>query len=736
MNDSSNAVPPSLGRLLVVDDEEMNRDMLSRRLEIEGYETACADGGAAALELLAAGNFDAVLLDAMMPGMSGDEVLAEIRKTQSILELPVLMVTAKSQSEDMVQAFEHGASDYITKPINFPVALARISAHVASRKMAARLRESEMRYSLSAQGANDGLWDWDLIAGRVHFSDRWKSMLGFEPAEISDDANEWFNRIHPDDLQHVRQALADHQAGLTPQFESEHRMLHRDQSYRWMLSRGMAVRDAAGKQTRMAGSQTDITRGKAADPLTGLPNRVMFMEHLSATVKAAQAQRGAPFAVLFFDLDRFKVVNDSLGHLAGDELLVTVAKRLESCLRRSDVLSRVNERCTVSRFGGDEFVVLLKGLSSPENATLVADRILEVLAEPLMLRGQEVNISASIGVAVATGGDASADDLLRDADTAMYQAKSQGKSRWCLFDQSMRKQAIDRLALEADLLKGIERGEFHIHYQPIVEMPGKRITGFEALLRWKHPTRGNVPPVEFIPIAEEIGFIVDLGAWVLEQACRQARQWQIEFPAYGQLFMSVNVSTLQFASPDLIDHVRECLEATGLDGRCLKLEITESALMTDTNLAAARLEQLRALGVTISLDDFGTGYSSLSYLQSLKIDNLKIDRSFIAQLGQSDESTEIVRTIINLAHNLGMQVTAEGIEEQQQHAQLNAMTCESGQGYHYSRPIPQTDVANLLRESSAAFTTPSSIDRGTETTAALQSVAASTQPAESGALSP
>ncbi|WP_254511590.1 putative bifunctional diguanylate cyclase/phosphodiesterase [Anatilimnocola floriformis] len=705
----------SLGKLLVVDDEEMNRDMLSRRLEIEGYEAVCADSGRTALQLLATTDFDAVLLDAMMPGMSGYEVLAEIRKTQTVLELPVLMVTAKSQSEDMVQAFESGASDYITKPINFPVALARINAHVTSRKMAVRLRESEMRYSLSAQGANDGLWDWDLLGQRVHFSDRWKSMLGYQPAEISEDSSEWFSRIHSDDLQHVRQALADHQAGLTPQFESEHRMLHRDQTYRWMLSRGMAVRDHAGRQTRMAGSQTDITRGKAADPLTGLPNRVMFMEHLAAAVKAAKAQRGAPYAVLFLDLDRFKVVNDSLGHLAGDELLVNVAKRLEGCLRRSDVLSRVSDRCTISRFGGDEFVVLLKGLQSPENASLVADRILEVLGDPLMLRGQEVNLSASIGIAVATTGDDSADDLLRDADTAMYQAKSQGKSRWCLFDQSMRKQALDRLALEADLLKAIERGEFQIHYQPIVEMPSKEIKGFEALLRWKHATRGNVSPVEFIPIAEEIGFIVDLGAWVLEHACRQVRQWQLEYPEHGQMFVSVNVSTLQFASPGLVDHVRDCLRATGLDGRCLKLEITESALMLDTELAAGRLEQLKSLGVTISLDDFGTGYSSLSYLQSFKIDNLKIDRSFIAQLGESEESNEIVRTIINLAHNLGMQVTAEGIEGQTQHTQLHQMTCESGQGYHYSRPLPNAEVVALLQQTRATTTTVATRDQRAQT---------------------
>jgi diguanylate cyclase (GGDEF)-like protein/PAS domain S-box-containing protein len=577
--------------------------------------------------------------------------------------------------------------------------MARIHCHVNGKKMAARLRESEMRYSLSAQGANDGLWDWDLTTNRIHFSDRWKSMLGCEAQEISDDPAEWFRRIHPDDVAHVQQALAAHRAGETTQFESEHRMLHRDQNYRWVLSRGIAVRDASGRETRMAGSQTDITRGKAADPLTGLPNRVLFLDHLSATVQDAQARPGSYYAVLFIDLDRFKVVNDSLGHLVGDELLVTVARRLESCLRQTDVVAHASDRCTISRFGGDEFVILLKGMTAGDNATLVADRILEVLAQPLTLHGHEVNVSGSIGIAVGFAGKESADDLLRDADTAMYQAKSHGKSRWSLFDQSMRKQAMERLELEADLLKGIDRGEFRLHYQPIVEMPSRRIKGFEALLRWIHPVRGLVSPVEFIPIAEEIGFIVDLGAWVLEQACQQTREWQLQYPEHASLFISVNVSTKQFASPDLIEHVQDCLRSTGLDGHHLKLEITESALMTDTEEAARRLEQLRDLGVTISLDDFGTGYSSLSYLQSFKIDTLKIDRSFVAQLGASEESDEIVRTIINLAHNLGMEVTAEGIERDNQHAQLNAMLCESGQGYHYSRPLMNDDAETLLRSS-------------------------------------
>lgn len=683
--------------LLIVDDEEMNRDMLSRRLELEGYRSLTAADGAEALRLVSEHTFDAVLLDAMMPLQSGYDVLAEIRRSYSALELPVLMVTAKTQSEDVVNAFELGANDYITKPIHFPVAMARIQACIAAKRTASKLRESEQRYSLSAQGANDGLWDWDLRADRMFFSERWKSMLGFDPNEIGDGPSEWFGRVHPDDLPHVEQAIAAHRAGETPQFESEHRMLHRDQTYRWVLSRGIAVRDTAGRETRMAGSQTDITRGKAADSLTGLANRVLFMDRLTAAMN--EPAESGRHAVLFLDLDRFKIVNDSLGHLAGDELLVAVAKRLERCMRRSDVVAHTIDRCTISRFGGDEFVILLKGLYEPANAGAVADRILATLAESLELRGHAVTLSASIGIAVGTPGVDQAEDLIRDADTAVYQAKSQGKSRWRLFDQSMRKRALERLELEGDLVRGLERGEFEVHYQPIVEMPARRIQGFEALLRWRHPTRGAVPPTEFIPIAEEIGFITELGQWVLEKACLQVREWQRQFPAHASLFASVNVSTKQFADPKLVDYVQSCLERTGLHGRSLKLEITESAIMTDTNTAAERIERLRTLGVRVSLDDFGTGYSSLSYLQSFKIDTLKIDRSFISRLGDSEESDEIVRTIVNLAHNLGMEVTAEGIEGNAQHQQLSAMACESGQGYHYSRPMPGVSMEALLRES-------------------------------------
>lgn len=570
------------GFLLIVDDEEMNRDMLSRRLELEGYCCLTAAGGADALRLLTEHDFDAVLLDAMMPVLSGYDVLAEIRKTRTAMELPVLMVTAKNQNEDVVNAFEVGANDYITKPINFPVAVARIKSHVAGKKLATR-------------------------------------------------------------------------------------------------------------------SQADANRNSSADPLTGLSNRVSFLDHLNTAVAAAPTV-AAHFAVLFLDVDRFKVVNDGLGHLAGDELLITVARRLESCLRGSDVVGRIQDGFSISRFGGDEFVILLQGLHQPADAGFVADRILAVLAQPLSLRGHDVTLSASIGIAL--GGESDAEALLRDADTALYRAKVEGKCRWRMFDQALRKQAVERLALEQDLKKGLERGEFMVHYQPIVELPSGRIRGFEALLRWKHAVRGFVSPGDFIPLAEEIGLIGELGTWILRQACRQVRVWHDGHPESEPMFISVNVSTKQFADPNLVRTVEDCLRETGLAPPCLKLEVTESAIVTDPTAAADTLNRLRELGVHISLDDFGTGYSSLSYLQNFKIDTLKIDRSFISRMGSSTESDQIVRTIINLAHNLGMEVTAEGIEDDLQHSQLYAIGCETAQGFLYSRPISAASIEELLQEQS------------------------------------
>jgi len=422
------------------------------------------------------------------------------------------------------------------------------------------------------------------------------------------------------------------------------------------------------------------------DALTGLPNRALLIDHLKLSIERAKLHHDHLFAVLFLDLDRFKNINDSLGHVAGDQLLITIARRLEECLRPTD---------TVARLGGDEFAILLDGLNEYDHAIQVAERAQRELMRPFNLNGHEVYTTASIGITLSTTDYDHPESVLRDADTAMYRAKENGKARYELFDKVMHARAVERLQLENDLRRAIERQEFHVYYQPIVSLDADRLAGFEALVRWEHPERGFISPAEFISTAEETGLIVELGQWVLHEACRQMHEWQWQNPAHRHLMMSVNLSAKQFTQPDLLGQIKRTLSETGLDPRCLKLEITESVVMENAETASTMLTQLRALGVHLSIDDFGTGYSSLSYLHRFPVNTLKIDRSFISRMGAGDENTEIVRTIITLASNLGMKVIAEGVETLAQLTLLKEMKCEYGQGYLFSRPI-NAEAAGLL----------------------------------------
>ena len=478
------------GYLLVVDDNDSIRNMLCLHLKRKGYQLAAAVNGRQALELVGKENFDLVLLDIDMPELNGLEVLKVIREKHSSAELPVVMVTANTRSEEIVGALSLGASDYLTKPIDFPVAIARISTLLSHKRAEESLRESEERYALAVLGANEGLWDWNLKTNQFYYSPRWKSMLGCEENEIQTSPDEWFNRIHPEDRVRVKDEMAAHHGGLTPHFENEHRMLHKDGTYRWMLARGIAVRDAQGKAYRMAGSQTDITEGKVADVLTGLPNRILFMDRLGRSVERAKYRKGYLFAVFFLDLDRFKVVNDSLGHLIGDQLLIATARRLQTCLHTGD---------TIARLGGDEFSILVDDIREVSDATRIAERIERQLALPFNINGHEVFTTASIGIALSSSGYERPEDLLRDADTAMYRAKALGKARYEVFDTAMRERAVARLQLETDLRRALEREEFRVYYQLIVSLDDGRISGCEALLRWQHPKRGLISPSEFIP---------------------------------------------------------------------------------------------------------------------------------------------------------------------------------------------------------------------------------------------
>jgi diguanylate cyclase (GGDEF)-like protein/PAS domain S-box-containing protein len=605
------------------------------------------------------------------------------------------MVTAKATGVDVVRGFRDGANDYVTKPIDFPVALARIATHVAHRRAIEALRESEARYALAARGTNDGLWDWDLRAGVIYYSPRWKAMLGFDEHEIGTEPIEWLGRVHPEDAARLQTALDDHTRGTTPHFECEYRVLAKDENYRWMLSRGLAVRDTSGRATRMAGSQTDITGGKVVDPLTGLPNRLLFVDRLGRALERTRRNPVRHFAVMFLDLDRFKIVNDSLGHRCGDELLVGIAHRLEQSLRINDMVARMDGGYTVARMGGDEFTILLEDLRSPADASLVAERILGELSRPFELGGHEVYTTASIGIAVSGDHYESPQDMLRDADMAMYCAKTGGKARFAVFDESMREKAVSRLRIENDLRRAIDRGELLVFYQPIHSIASRQVVGVEALVRWQHPELGLVGPTDFIPIAEESGLVVRIGEWVLRESCRQMSEWQRTHPQDPPLLLCVNVSARQFAQADFVARVRQVLEETGINPRVLKLEITEGTIMNHPELAAAMIEQLRDLGVQISIDDFGTGYSSLSYLQKFAVDTVKIDQSFIKGMALN-ENLEIIRAIVQLAHTLKLDVVAEGVETEEQCGRLGALACEYGQGFFYSRPVDADTVSSLF----------------------------------------
>jgi diguanylate cyclase (GGDEF)-like protein len=428
-----------------------------------------------------------------------------------------------------------------------------------------------------------------------------------------------------------------------------------------------------------------LARQAFRDPLTSLPNRALFMDRLSHALTRTE-RRGEQLAVLFLDLDRFKVVNDSLGHGVGDQLLIGVSQRLAACLRPED---------TIARLGGDEFAILLEDVKDDKGPTSVADRLTGELQQPFVVEGREVVITVSIGIAMSTARRMTPEDILRDADLAMYHAKGKGKARYEVFDKSMNAPAKERMDLELDLRNAVARGEFILHYQPVVELPTGRITEVEALVRWKHPQRGLLFPADFVGLSEETGLIVPLGRWVLHEACRQTRQWQLAAPA-TKLAISVNLSARQLQQPGLVDEIGAVLRETRLDPGALRLEITETVVMHDAPITLAKLEALKALGVQLAIDDFGTGYSSLGYLKRFPVDTLKIDRSFVKGIGRDVEDSAIVRAVITVAKSLGLSVTAEGIETADQLDQLRTLGCDHGQGYFFAKPMTSDRVPAFL----------------------------------------
>lgn len=494
------------------------------------------------------------------------------------------------------------------------------------------------------------------------------------------------------ELNLIRTSLLNHEA-----VKAEVILYRQNGSHFWVDVNMVPIRNEQGQVTHFVSVMREVTERKLAeeqlrrnafhDPLTGLPNRLLFMERLTQTIHRAKQDSDYQFAVLFLDLDRFKVINDSLGHMIGDQLLVAIARRLEACVSAQD---------TVARLGGDEFTILLENIRNESDATKVAERVQQALSHPFALSGHEVFTSASIGITLSTTNFERPEDLLRGSDIAMYRAKAQGKACHEVFDTDMHTHVVALMQLENDLRKAIEHQDFELYYQPIVALATGKIVGFEALVRWQHAEQGLISPAKFVPIAEETGLIIPLGQWVLREACRQLKEWQDAFPHDPPLTVSVNLSGRQFSQPSLISQIKQTLVDTGLDARSLKLEITESAIMENPESAMDMLLQLKAMGIQLSVDDFGTGYSSLGYLYRFPMDLLKIDQSFISRVDVDGEKLELVRTIITLAWNLGMDVVAEGVETTKQLAQLKALKCEYAQGFLFSKPLPKTDAAALI----------------------------------------
>lgn len=592
-------------------------------------------------------------------------------------------------------------------------ALATVGAarDISDRKLwEEALRESEERYALAAAGANDGLWDWNLEHGRVYFSSRWLATLGYEQKELSGDPRVWMELVHREDRLELEAKITDHLKGRTPFFENEHRILTREGEYRWVQTRGQAVRDAEGSAYRMAGSQRDITDRKEVeeqlrqaamhDSLTGLPNRILFLDRLNRAVERARQVSGEAFGVIFLDLDRFKVINDSLGHLAGDEVLRAIADRLAACLRPGDMIARL---------GGDEFSVLVENLQDFREVERVSERIHRALEEPFLVAGHEFYTSASLGIALSATGYDRAQDVLRDADIAMYRAKALGQKRGVVFDPEMHARAVALLHLQSDLRRAVGRQEFVLHYQPLLRLTDGVLMGFEALVRWQHPSRGLVPPDEFLPAAREIGLLRNIGSWVLHRACAQMESWRRRFPGAEPLAISVNLDGEQLSGSELIEEVESALSASGLPASRLQLEITEDMLIEQPEIAVRLLARLRQRGIALHIDDFGTGYSSLSQLHRLPVDALKIDRSFIGRMGAGGEEQEIVRTIVSLARNLGLTVMAEGVETLQHLEILKTLGCEVAQGFLFARPLEPDRIEDLVQRESwifPGFTTP------------------------------
>ena len=674
-------------------DSGVTQDVTSK-LKALGYTViGASEDGDASIDKIKKFLPDLVLVDLHLKSpLSGIDLA---KKIHADFDIPVIFISSSADTRTLHSALPAQAYGLINQPFEIHDLKSSIILSLYKHSMNRKLRESEERYALALRAANDGIWDWNIKTNKIHYSPRWMEMLGLQEDDLSADPQEWFDLIHPDDKESFQENLNSHLNGATPHFELEYRIKHSNDEFLWVLSRGVSVMDTKGVPYRMAGSQSDITARKLVeerlahdalhDSLTGLPNRVLFLDRLQNRVERTKRNPDHLFAVMFIDLDRFKVVNDSLGHAAGDQLLVTVATRIKQCLRPED---------TVARLSGDEFAILLDSINEVRDAGQVADRIRSKLITTTVLGAIERSPTASIGIVIFDPSYPTSEELLRDADSAMYHAKSKGGNQYQIFDKSMLTSAVELIQLEGELKRAVERKEWLCYYQPIFSLVSGKPVGAEALLRWQHPFRGILLPKDFINVAEETGAIVPIGEHILRDACKQAKIWRES--QYPRFYVSVNLSARQFQDENLVNKVEKIIHEAELPGEALRLEITENIAIKNTELTKKVLEELEKLGIRTSIDDFGTGYSSLSYLKNFPLNVLKIDQSFVKDLQVNEKNKSLVVAILSMARSMGLEVVAEGVEKDEQLNFLRSQSCDNVQGFLLSHPLPASEFSKIF----------------------------------------
>ncbi len=647
-----------------------------------------------AVDRVAAGGIDIVLLGLDLPDSSGLSTFQ--RMFDCAPDLPIVVMVDREGEDLALRAISQGCQGFLTRFEIGPKQLRRsIVASVERQRALRTIRRDAERYSLAINGTSDGLWDWDLESDAVFYSARWNGLMGLPERDVVAGPYHWFDRVHPDDLSGLKDMLIEHLSGNARHFEHEYRVRGTGGDYLWVLSRGLVVRNLGGETRRIAGSMTDITERKLAekllafgalhDELTGLANRTLFKDRLAVALKTMKRQSGPPFGVLFLDLDRFKRVNDTFGHSVGDRLLVEISRRLETFLRPGD---------TLARLGGDEFGILVADAPSVSDALHVAERVQERLRLPFAVDDRTLEVSASIGIALSATGYDEPEEILHDADVAMYRAKAAGRGQTQVFDPLMHRSAVALMRLEGELRHAVDHDEFVMYYQPVVSFDRGRVVGFEALVRWNHPERGLLQPGQFFAIAEESGLANAIGWWAMEDACRQLVEWHRRFPENPTLWVSVNISDRLFMQADMVSRARAILADTGLDPATLRLEFREEVVVRHAEQAIAKLEELRRLGIRLAVDDFGSGLSHLSFLQSFRYDTLKIDPSYINALG--GDAPTMIETILSMADGFGIGVIAEGVETADQADRLRRLRCPEGQGFWFARPVMPTDAEHLI----------------------------------------